>query len=428
MKYDPDEKLKTSAVILYGLQWFVVTIPAIITMGLILGKIHFGSDPQAQSFYMQKLFFISGITLLIQVLYGHKLPLVIGPASVLLIGILSSLPASFSAIYTAIMIGGIFITLISIFGLLKYFQKIFTSRVVIVIMLLIPLTLGPTIIKLIFNNEIPTTSSLIFMITISILLLLANKLLKGVWKSTTLIIGIIVSTIIYHFFFAEISVSAIPSTPVEKAAGAILITPDFDFGVIIAFLFCAIALMINEVGSIEAVGQILSAKNMEKRNKSGVLVTGISNVFAGFIGTIGTIDYSLSLGVISSSGCASRYPFIPAAVLLIICSFLSPLVNILLTIPDIVMGTILLYVMVSQFAAGFQFMVGNKAVMDFNDGASIGLSLMIALLISFMPKEFSEQIPSLLRPVLSNGFVMGVGVILIMEHLIFRKKPESSEK
>lgn len=160
---------------------------------------------------------------------------------------------------------------------------------------------------------------------------------------------------------------------------------------------------------------------MEKRSTRGVAITGISNIVAGLTGVIGPIDYSMSPGIISSTGCASRFPFIPTAILLLACSFFPMLVRGLLTIPNIVMGVILLYVMLSQFGAGLQLVVRQKAVMEFNDGAVIGLSMMVALLISFAPAEALAQIPSLLRPVLGNGFVMGIITVLLMEHLVYRK-------
>ena len=78
--------------------------------------------------------------------------------------------------------------------------------------------------------------------------------------------------------------------------------------------------------------------------------------------------------------------------------------------------------MTSQFGAGFQMLVRNNAISDFNGGVAIGLSLMIALLISFMPSDASTQITPILRSILANGFVMGVVTILIMEHVVFKKK------
>lgn len=421
MKYNLNDRLKIGPLLLYALQWWVVIIPSVITMGLVVGKLHFGGDAVAQGFYMQKLFFVLGVTLLFQVLAGHKLPLVVGPASVLLIGIIASASASMPAVYTAIMTGGLLLALISAFDLLKYIRRIFTPRVVIIIMLLIPLTLGPTIVKLIFNNNQSALFNLLFVLIFSVGLLAVNNILKGVWKSATLILGIAAATIAYRLFTPSAALSGVIGV-LSSEPKNIFVGFEFDPGVILSFLCCAVALMINEVGSIEAVGQMLSADKMEGRMRRGVGITGLGSVLAGFFGVIGPIDYSSSPGIIASTRCASRFPFIPAALMLLVCAFIPQLVQELLTIPDAVMGTVLLYVMISQFAAGFQMTVNTKAVSDFNDGAGMGVSLMIALLISFMPSGLSEQIPSFIRPIVGNGFVMGIITILIMEHVVYRKK------
>lgn len=423
MKYNLEDKPKLAALILYGLQWWVVALPSIVILGLVVSKLHLGGDAGAQALYMQKLFFISGVTLLVQIRFGHKLPIVVGPASVLLIGVLASASGSVSAIYTAIAIGGLLITLVAASGLLRYAQKIFTPRVIIVTILLIPLTLSPTIINLIFRNAQHTGFNLGFSLLLVFALLIGNKLLKGMWKSTTLLWGILIGTLTFYFFNGwPVPTEGVTTTASPSVFASLFITPEFDLGVILSFLFCALVLTINEISSIQAIGQMIKAEGMEKRSTRGVAITGISNIVAGLTGVIGPIDYSMSPGIISSTGCASRFPFIPAAILLLACSFFPMLVRGLLTIPNIVMGVILLYVMLSQFGAGLQLVVRQKAVMEFNDGAVIGLSMMVALLISFAPAEALAQIPSLLRPVLGNGFVMGIITVLLMEHLIYRKK------
>lgn len=89
MKYALNDKPSLLPLLMYGLQWFVVSIPSIVILGVIVSQIHY-SDAIAQTLYMQKIFGIMGIALIIQVLWGHRLPLIIGPASVLLIGVLAS--------------------------------------------------------------------------------------------------------------------------------------------------------------------------------------------------------------------------------------------------------------------------------------------------------------------------------------------------
>lgn len=420
MKYNLDDKLKPGPLLLYALQWLAVVLPAVVTIGLVVGKTHYPGEVPAQHFYMQKLFFVLGFVSLVQILFGHRLPLVIGPASVLLIGILASSSASIPAIYTAVLIGGVFLSLISVSGLLAHLRKVFTPRVVIVVMLLIPLTLAPTIVRLVFVNENSALFNLLFALFITLALFIMNNLLKGVWKATTLIIGIILSTILFALF--NPGQIGIESVGVASSGGQSLFTGfEFDAGLVVSFLFCAIALMVNEVGSIEAVGHILSAGNLDKRNKWGNLVLGLGNILAGSLGVIGPVDFSSSPGIIASSRCASRYPFIPVSLMMILLAFVPGFIGLLSAIPNIVMGVALIYVMTSQFAAGLQMTVKSNAVLTFNDGAAIGASLMIALLVSFLPGGLTEQIPLFLRPIVGNGFVMGILVMLVMEHLIFRK-------
>ncbi len=419
MRYQLEEKLKSFPSFLYGLQWWLVTVPAIVVMGLVVAKLHFGADIAAQTFYMQKLLLILGVTLLCQVLLGHKLPLVVGPASVLLIGVLASVASGVSAIYTAIMVGGVFITIIALCGLLKFFQKIFTPRVIAAILLLIPITLSPTIIKLIFSNPSTPIFNLTFVLATIVALVICNQLLRGIWKSTTLVWGIVIASLLYYVFVGYPTAQPIANNSSENIY--LFIKPELDLGVILSFLFCSFVLIINEVASIQAVGHMLGADNMQKRAKRGVAINGLSNIASGAMGVMGSVDYSSSPGIISATKCASRFPFIPTAILLIASAFVPGLVRGLLSIPNMVMGTILLYVMTTQFSAGIQMAVVDKVVSNFNDGISIGLSMMVAIAISFMPTEMAKEMPAMLRPILSNGFVMGVFMMLIMEHLVFRK-------
>ena len=422
IKYGINTKLKLIPLLLYGLQWWVVAVPSIIVMGLVVAKLHFGSDIAAQTLYMQKLFGVIGISLIIQIFWGHKLPLVIGPASVLLIGVLASISSGVSAIYTAILIGGAIVAVIAFSGMLEKLQAIFTSRVISVILLLVAITITPVIITLIFSDKEHPLFNLIFSFVFIIALIISNKLLKGVWKATTLVWGILIGTGICFL---------VTGTPVNHHPVEMQSNPDhlrffmpleFNAGVILAFLFCSLALIVNELGSIQSVGHMLKAYQIAKRTTKGIGVTGLMNIVAGALGVIGPIDYSTSPGIISATGCASRYPLLPTGIGLVICAFLPSVVSGLLYIPAVVMGTLLLYVMSSQMAASLQLLVGEKAILNYENGLTVGLPVMITLLISFAPPGAIEHLPVLLRPIAGNGFVMGVITVFIMEHLIFRKK------
>lgn len=89
--------------------------------------------------------------------------------------------------------------------------------------------------------------------------------------------------------------------------------------------------------------------------------------------------------MISATGCASRYTLLPAGAGLILCAFFPSVVGMLVTIPGVVMGAILLYLMATQLAAGLQMLVREKAITDFDSGVVVGLPLMVAFVVVVCP-------------------------------------------
>ena len=400
-------------------------MPTILILGRVLSEIHF-EDAPSQILYMQKLFVLGGVFLIVQVLWGHRLPLIIGPASVLLIGIVSSLSFSYSVIYTSVAIGGTLLLLLSVSGLLAKINFLFTPRIIVVILLLIGFTLAPVILNLLFENSAGFENfHFWFAIALVLFMLMMNKWFVGVWKSIVILLGLVVGTLVYIQFgkqmepFETTTMSEILSS---NKTSLFIFPLQFDFGVIVAFLFCYLALLINELGSIQSMGSILNVEDMEKRTQRGVAVTGVSNIFAGLSGVIGLVDFSFSPGIISATRCASRFVLIPAGVGLIVISLFPGVVSILNQTPSLVIGAIMFYLMVTQLASGFHLMQKQKAVIDFESAIIIGFPIMLAVLISFLPANVVEAIPSIVRPILTNGFVMGVIMVIVCEHFIFRKK------
>lgn len=419
MKYQLNDKPGLFPLLMYGLQWWIVSIPCVVIMGIIVAQLY-SPSAEEQIFYMQKLFALMGISLTAQLFWGHRLPVIIGPASVLLIGILSTISTGIEAVYTSILIGGLLMTILAFSGLLSRLQAIFTPRIIIVILCLIAFTLSPVILKLIFSDPQHMLLQLFFAPILAFLMIIVNRFLRGIWKSTVVLCAIITGSFLYYSLIGFPVLT--PLTSSDNQSLTLFISLKFETGTILAFIFCFIALLINELGSIQAVGQMLHADRMEKRTTRGVGIAGLSNVLSGAIGVIGPVDYSMSPGIIAATGCASRYTLVPAGIGLILCAFFPEFIQILNHIPSVVMGAVLLYLMASQLSARFQLINRNRCVSDFNSGMIIGFPLMIALILSFAPAEALEHLPAFIRPILGNGFVMGVIAVLILEHAVFRKK------
>ena len=415
-KYSLNDRPRAAAMVMYAVQWLLIAVPVVLTSAFV-ARLQYDTLAE-QTLYTQKLFAVMGLTMIVQSLWGHRLPLVAGPAAVLLVGVMASISSSPEVIYTSIAVGGALVALLATTGWIKKLQPLFTPRISIVMMALIAFTIVPVFLRLIFADAEHYGLSFVMALVLSIAMVVANNRLRGMWKSAVVLIALVVGSAAYFAF------AGLPSLEGATAAGAgrLFITPKFDVGVIVALLICYIALLINELGSVQSVSAYVEADNVPKRSTRGVALTGVMNVVAGALGVLGPVDYTLSPGVIAATGCASRYPLVLTGVGLVICALFPQLVAVLSAIPSPVMGVVLLYLMAAQVAAAFQMSGTMSAAKDFNGALTIGLPIMLALVVAFLPAEVSAALPAVLRPIVGNGFVMGVIVVLVMEHVIFRKR------
>ncbi len=419
LKYGIDSRPPFGQLMLYSLQWFVLAVAVVVTSLFIAV-----GSPAERVLYAQKVFALMGAATIIQALWGHRMPIVVGPASVLLVGIITALAAQGDAvntnkIYTAVMIGGVAVAALAAGRLLGRLQRIFTPRIVVVILLLIAVTLSPTIKNLIFpaGDEARHSFGLWATIVGVPAMAMASHKMRGVVKSLVIPIALLIGCVIYYAIYGGFGEEFSRYTSSE---GSLLIPQlEFDGSIIAAFLLCYVALVINDIGSVQSLGGMLQTVDTDRRTRRGLGLTGVLNIVAGGMGVIGPVNYSMSPGVIASSSCASRYALIPAGAGLILCAFLPSLIAVMSAIPNTVIGVILLYLMGTQLAAAFHMVATSDSSRTFDEGLIIGLPVMVALLFGAIPMEV---IPSILRPIVGNGFVMGVVTVMLLEHVVMRRR------
>jgi xanthine/uracil permease len=423
LRYQIDDIPEFKDLILIGLQWFVVILPIIIIVSKILG-LAFNMPYNEQIVYIEKICFIIALSLFSQVLFGHKLPMISGPATVLLAGILASKAYSYDSIYTSIIICGLFVSCLSLTRFMNQVLLIFTSNVVATVLILIAFVVLPSIIELIMTPfGYSDFINILFAILFIMLMFALEKNSKGIWKSSVILLSLIIGTTIYYLLTPS-------GVNMEKAFQMDLVgnffknmtlNLDFNVGLIVSFFICFIGLTINDMGSIQSVNTILNTQNQSKRLKRGVFITGIMNSVSGLFGVVGPVNFSLSPGIIAITSSASRYILLVTALLLFILSISPFLLALIGNIPSIIIGCIFFYVMCSQVASGLSVVFGQHHY-SFRDGVVIGCSILTGTAISFMPLSNTGTIPDLINPIVTNGFVMGILICLIMEHLIYKKK------
>jgi xanthine/uracil permease len=424
LRYGIDDVPPFWELMLFGLQWLAVAVPGIVIIGKVVSGLNTSGDA-AEITYLQKLSFVVAIVLLGQVLLGHRLPLVAGPSSVLLVGTLASAGFGPGSVYTAIMAGGVLLFLTAATGLFGHLQRFFTARVVSVVLLLIGFTLLPTVLALVAPaGPVPAPLSALFASLLVLFMFAGQRWLPPIWKSTVIFLAMVAGSLAWFALFPGSRSTEAPLPVVSGFPGGFTIHPTFVPGVLAAFLICFFGLSINDLGSIESLSTLLGPPDMSRRINRGIAFTGLANLMSGFLGVVGPVNFSLSPGVILSMGSGSRFTLIPAAVLLGLLSFSPLLMGFVASVPPVVTGSIFVYVLTFQVAAGLATLVRTEEGLRLGSGLVVGFSVFLGTTVSFLPVRVLASFPLSLRPIVGNGFVVGMVAALILDRLIFGRGNE----
>lgn len=403
---------------LLGLQWFAIGACLIVVLGNVCSRIH-GLTPEARGDYILLLFSVTGLALALQVRFGHRLPILCGPAAVMVVGVTLTSKAGMPAVYTGVMVGGLALAAAAALGWVGHFRKLFNLNVIAVVLLLIGVLLSPTIWRLANSNHgTVNAAGVTFFAAMLGLMFVGNRFLPGALKTTMVVWFLILGALTYQWL--PMPPEATNSGGAAAALEGALSHFSWDWSVVVTFLFCYLALLANDVGAVQTVEPLLHPRGMEKRTGRAALLTGLADATSAALGVIGPVNYALSPGVILTSNSASVVPLYVAAALLLATPWIPGALPVLAAIPAPVVGAILAYVVVAQM--GFGVLLATRQGCGGRRWTSLVLRLGVPVIlggaVAFMPADFSQAVPTWLQPLLGNGFVVGTGVSVTIEKLL----------
>jgi xanthine/uracil permease len=147
----------------------------------------------------------------------------------------------------------------------------------------------------------------------------------------------------------------------------------------------------------------------------------LAGVAAAGLGVVGTVSYSSSPGVILVSRVASRYAQAMCGVILLLAAFMPRLNALLTAVPATVVGSALCVALGSQVGAGISVITAGGKSLAGRDYLVVGLPVIIGTLVATLPSSFFAILPGSIGVVVSNGLVVGIVLVLLLEHLLLRK-------
>jgi xanthine/uracil permease len=410
--------------LLYALQWALIFLPT-LTIIATISISYLGFQPAEALLFFQRMLVITGAMMILQTLWGHRFPLLDGPSSALLLGFVILAPQGIPAIQGGMAIGGLFLLLLSALGWMRRLEPLFTDNVVGVILILIAVTLLPYLGPMIIQKA-PGQAGEGVVLAISLAVMIAVALFshwfRGFPKTVSLFLGMILGTVLMaatgRASWPDLAPSPWLSVPHPFFYGL----PKFSFAAIVSFLFAYLAVIVNEVGSIYSVGEVVGKSDMGRRVNRGIGVTGLGGLLAGGCGVIGTVSFGVSPGVILVTRVGSRFAVTVCGLILCGLGFSGKVLTLFSAIPASVAGAAMMTGLAAQIGVGISVLTRSGRVLDGRDYLIIGIPILLGGIVPFLPDAFLRSFPAEFQALLKNGMVAGILSVLLLEHLLLRVK------
>jgi len=427
--YALDDLPPWSRCLVYGLQWALVFLPIITIVSTILFP-YLGLEGDERILFFQRLLITTGTISIVQILYGHRYPLLDGPATAVLLTCIVFAPQGLPVMQGGMVMGGIFFLVLSVFGLTAYLEKLFTDNVIGVILILISITLIPFVTPLVIGQQHadPHGNPVVFGVScvVIVVISLCSHWLKGFPRTISLFLGIAVGTVLMGML-GRLDLSGVKETlwfsfPKPFFPGF----PRFSFSAGIAFLVAYLAVLVNAVGSIYSIAEVVGKEGLRDRLKRGVAAMGAGGIASGALGMIGTVSYTISPGVVLVTRVGSRYPVIVCGALLLFLAVFQKFLAILASIPAAVVGAVMVSVLSVQIGVGISVLTRSQKPLGARDYMVIGIPVVMGGIASLLPDSFFQDLPSMVNVLLKNGLVVGVVLVLLLEHVFLPRWKEQN--
>lgn len=189
---------------------------------------------------------------------------------------------------------------------------------------------------------------------------------RGFWSTIPVLIGVTAG------YIASCFVGLVDFQPVVDAAWIGLPTltaPTFDLGAIILIAPVAIVIIIEHIGHLLVVGEVVG-KNYNDMLPRSLLGDGLSTMLSGFLGGTPTTTYAENIGVMSATRVYSTQIFWYAGGIALLVGGFCPKIEALInSIPTSVMGGVSLLLFGLIASNGLRMLVSNRV--DFSKARNL---------------------------------------------------------
>ncbi|AUO09015.1 uracil/xanthine transporter [Paenibacillus jamilae] len=415
---------------LAGLQWLFFLFTNTVVIPITVGAA-FQLPSEKITYLIQTSFFLTGLACILQALLGHRRSIMEGQSGLWWGVILSlsyaapsqgmSMGTLGGSLAVGIIISGFITIAIGLSGLSQLLSKLFNAGVMAVFMFLLGCRLNAIFFKGMLGIPFNTDTEIlhidlpVFLLSgvVCVLVIICSVKLPASLSKYSILMGIIVGWVLFALLFT--SKQALNMTGKMEFISFPLGTPRLDAGVIITAVVAGIINTSNTFGALKGTDDLYKTRLSLKHYNNSFTISGIFVIASGFLGQVPYAPYVSSIGFLNQTQILSRIPFIIGGGLFMLMGLISPIGSLMSQLPLSVGSAVLFVTYMRLLHSSLQYF--SKIQLTTINVYRLAAPLFIGIIIMTFPVSYFESLPAILRPLLSNGLLVGILLSLLLENI-----------
>lgn len=417
--------------VLSGSQWFFFIFCNTIVVPPTLQSA-FQLPEQALFTLMQYAFFSTGLACLVQALFGHRRAIMEGPGGLWWGTILTVTLAEAargtpinsiaSSVALGIVLASVLTILIGVSGLARRLSGLFTPAVMVIFMLLLGAQLTTIFFKGMLGLPFAATAASVkiqiapFMLAVAVMLLMLAMIIFLPLRVSryALLIGTLAGWVIYQFCFPAESLSApeIHWQLFPLGSGG-----EWKSGIILTMLLTGMVNISNTYGAIHGTNNFYShvpaSKSIWRRS---FIVSGAMTLITAPLNVVPFSPFVSSIGLISQTGDSGRRGFIIGSIACLLVALIPPLTRLFCTLPLTISSTVMLVSYLPLLLSSLTF--SQQLSFTSRNIYRLALPLFSGIFLMGLSPVYLQDLPLIIRPLLSNGLLVGILLAVLMDSII----------
>jgi xanthine/uracil permease len=413
--------------LLYGWQHTLVDISPFV-LPLAVGAA-LGMAAAEQARFINNCLLAMGIATLIQTTVGNRLPIVQGPSATLT-GALVPIAGQMGgpAMWGGVFAGGLLEMVVGASRVLGLLRRLFPPTVSGVVVVAIALALGQFAVRLAMGDGGAANFAFAGAVVAVIALLQTvfrragrgivarGAIFLAIW-AVGLGVGSLVGAVDWGLVAARPWFGLPRLFPYGGPGFGWTFAPAAVVGVAVGYFGSIVESLGDYAATCAVAGETYRVRHMNR----GIFAEGLGSVVAACLGAIPVTSYTQNIGIIATTGVASRFVVRIAAGVLVLYGLCPKFGALLVAMPRAVLGGVFVLVCGMIAMSGIRLIAAARPTVA--DSFVVGTTLIAAVAVPFYVKtalggEWLAGLPSLLALLLTNTVVLAV-VLAVGLNLVF---------